>query len=107
MIVKTSGLHLQNQSPVFIFKSLLEAAVPAGGKAWKSKRVPAANASLEVMSAGAPWHPYTPFQMSTRDSNDWTRMRKGGGESYLSFAAFFGVQIAYLCRLVASEGPSI
>lgn len=25
-----------------------------------------------------PWHPYTPFQMSTRDSNDWTRMRKGG-----------------------------
>lgn len=24
-----------------------------------------------------PWHPYTPFQMSTRDSNDWTRMRKG------------------------------
>eukprot|EP00434_Breviolum_minutum_P038833 symbB.v1.2.034458.t1/scaffold4450.1/size39506/4 len=26
---------------------------------------------------GAPWHPYTPFQMSTRDSNDWTRMRKG------------------------------
>ncbi|CAK9071239.1 FHA domain-containing protein (Fragment) [Durusdinium trenchii] len=27
---------------------------------------------------GQPWHPYTPFQMSTRDSNDWTRMRKGG-----------------------------
>mmetsp|Transcript_62067 Transcript_62067/g.178040 ORF Transcript_62067/g.178040 Transcript_62067/m.178040 type:complete len:263 (+) Transcript_62067:1-789(+) len=26
----------------------------------------------------SPWHPYTPFQMSTRDSNDWTRMRKGG-----------------------------
>jgi len=26
----------------------------------------------------APWHPYTPFQMSTADSNDWTRMRKGG-----------------------------
>eukprot|EP00929_Paragymnodinium_shiwhaense_P006802 TRINITY_DN110760_c0_g1_i1.p1 TRINITY_DN110760_c0_g1~~TRINITY_DN110760_c0_g1_i1.p1 ORF type:complete len:729 (+),score=93.03 TRINITY_DN110760_c0_g1_i1:60-2246(+) len=25
-----------------------------------------------------PWHPYTPFQMSTRDSIDWTRMRKGG-----------------------------
>merc|ERR1712066_505367 len=25
-----------------------------------------------------PWHPYTPFQMSTRDPNDWTRMRKGG-----------------------------
>merc|ERR1712066_35628 len=25
-----------------------------------------------------PWHPYTPFQMSNRDSNDWTRMRKGG-----------------------------
>eukprot|EP00927_Polykrikos_kofoidii_P046588 TRINITY_DN40777_c0_g1_i1.p1 TRINITY_DN40777_c0_g1~~TRINITY_DN40777_c0_g1_i1.p1 ORF type:complete len:805 (+),score=94.80 TRINITY_DN40777_c0_g1_i1:142-2415(+) len=25
-----------------------------------------------------PWHPYTPFQMSTQDSNDWTRMRKGG-----------------------------
>eukprot|EP00927_Polykrikos_kofoidii_P054553 TRINITY_DN48961_c0_g1_i1.p1 TRINITY_DN48961_c0_g1~~TRINITY_DN48961_c0_g1_i1.p1 ORF type:complete len:799 (+),score=82.67 TRINITY_DN48961_c0_g1_i1:79-2475(+) len=24
------------------------------------------------------WHPYTPFQMSPRDSNDWTRMRKGG-----------------------------
>ena len=66
-----------------------------------------ANASLEVMSAGAPWHPYTPFQMSTCDSNDWTRMRKGGGESYLSFAAFFGVQIADFCRLVASEGPSI
>ena len=31
--------------------------------------------------------------MSTRDSNDWTRMRKGGGES-LFFGAFFtaGVQ---------------
>lgn len=33
-------------------------------------------------TAGSPgadaWHPYTPFQMSTRDSNDWTRMRKGG-----------------------------
>lgn len=24
-----------------------------------------------------PWHPYTPFQMSPLDSNDWTRMRKG------------------------------
>lgn len=24
------------------------------------------------------WHPYTPFQMSPRDSNEWTRMRKGG-----------------------------
>ncbi|CAE7393110.1 unnamed protein product [Symbiodinium microadriaticum] len=23
------------------------------------------------------WHPYTPFQMSPVDSNDWTRMRKG------------------------------
>lgn len=23
-------------------------------------------------------HPYTPFQMSTPDSNDWTRKRKGG-----------------------------
>jgi len=29
-------------------------------------------------SESKPWHPYTPFQMSTRDSNDWTRMRKGG-----------------------------
>merc|ERR1711977_479099 len=28
--------------------------------------------------AAEPWHPYTPFQMSTQDSNDWTRMRKGG-----------------------------
>lgn len=28
--------------------------------------------------ADKPWHPYTPWQMSTRDSNDWTRMRKGG-----------------------------
>lgn len=27
---------------------------------------------------GPPWHPYTPFQMSPVDSNDWTRMRKGG-----------------------------
>eukprot|EP00438_Fugacium_kawagutii_P011260 Skav224324 [mRNA] locus=scaffold1353:40565:41011:- [translate_table: standard] len=24
-----------------------------------------------------PWHPYTPFQMSPPDSNDYTRMRKG------------------------------
>ena len=24
------------------------------------------------------WHPYTPFQMSPVDSNDWTRMRKAG-----------------------------
>lgn len=31
-----------------------------------------------LQKKGAPWHPYTPFQMSTRDSNDWTRMRKGG-----------------------------
>eukprot|EP00928_Gymnodinium_smaydae_P090055 TRINITY_DN73906_c0_g1_i1.p1 TRINITY_DN73906_c0_g1~~TRINITY_DN73906_c0_g1_i1.p1 ORF type:complete len:835 (+),score=90.29 TRINITY_DN73906_c0_g1_i1:78-2507(+) len=28
--------------------------------------------------AAEPWHPYTPFQMSPTDSNDWTRMRKGG-----------------------------
>merc|ERR1711904_10553 len=25
-----------------------------------------------------PLHPFTPFQMSTPDSNDWTRKRKGG-----------------------------
>merc|ERR550534_2373819 len=24
------------------------------------------------------WHPYTPFQISPEDSNDWTRMRKSG-----------------------------
>lgn len=24
------------------------------------------------------WHPYTPFQMSEADSNDWTRKRRGG-----------------------------
>eukprot|EP00392_Amoebophrya_sp_AT5.2_P018077 g18540.t1 len=24
------------------------------------------------------YHPYTPFQMSPRDSNEWNRMRKGG-----------------------------
>merc|ERR1711941_38353 len=27
---------------------------------------------------GLTWHPYTPFQMSPRAPNDWTRMRKGG-----------------------------
>mmetsp|Transcript_57546 Transcript_57546/g.91210 ORF Transcript_57546/g.91210 Transcript_57546/m.91210 type:complete len:155 (+) Transcript_57546:2-466(+) len=31
-----------------------------------------------LQKKGPAWHPYTPFQMSTRDSNDWTRMRKGG-----------------------------
>merc|ERR1740121_3341579 len=35
-------------------------------------------ASGEPAAPAPPWHPYTPFQMSTRDSNDWTRMRKGG-----------------------------
>ena len=25
-----------------------------------------------------PWHPFTPWQMSEADSNDWTRKRKGG-----------------------------
>ena len=24
------------------------------------------------------WHPYTPFQMSEKDSNDWIRKRRGG-----------------------------
>lgn len=40
----------------------------------------AADSGLEGQenSPASPWHPYTPFQMSTRDSNDWTRMRKGG-----------------------------
>lgn len=33
---------------------------------------------IPAPSHSGPWHPYTPFQMSTRDSNDWTRMRKGG-----------------------------
>lgn len=38
------------------------------------------NEASTLPSTGAPWHPYTPFQMSTRDSNDWTRMRKGGAK---------------------------
>merc|ERR1712039_852457 len=33
---------------------------------------------MGAAAPATPWHPYTPFQMSTRDSNDWTRMRKGG-----------------------------
>lgn len=36
------------------------------------------DASTLVSASAAPWHPYTPFQMSPVDSNDWTRMRKGG-----------------------------
>eukprot|EP00435_Cladocopium_sp_Y103_P046641 s1989_g13.t1 len=38
----------------------------------------AGHSGPRLQKKGAPWHPYTPFQMSTRDSNDWTRMRKGG-----------------------------
>eukprot|EP00746_Dinoflagellata_sp_MGD_P048975 gnl/MRDRNA2_/MRDRNA2_221765_c0_seq1.p1 gnl/MRDRNA2_/MRDRNA2_221765_c0~~gnl/MRDRNA2_/MRDRNA2_221765_c0_seq1.p1 ORF type:complete len:155 (+),score=27.34 gnl/MRDRNA2_/MRDRNA2_221765_c0_seq1:3-467(+) len=34
--------------------------------------------SLPPNTSAGEWHPYTPFQMSTRESNDYTRMRKGG-----------------------------
>lgn len=34
-------------------------------------------ASEESEEDMIPWHPYTPWQMSPRDSNEWVRMRKG------------------------------
>ncbi|CAD7936528.1 unnamed protein product [Amoebophrya sp. A25] len=51
--------------------------------AGKVKRYTRANrdqyeTSEEVLYSDEPWHPYTPFQISPRDSNEWNRMRKGG-----------------------------
>ncbi|CAD7972637.1 unnamed protein product [Amoebophrya sp. A120] len=50
--------------------------------AGKVKRYTKANRDqLDLQSieySDEPWHPYTPFQMSPRDSNEWNRMRKGG-----------------------------
>merc|ERR1712113_934490 len=43
-----------------------------------SRPVSAIGEQTSSETPNTPWHPYTPFQMSTRDSNDWTRMRKGG-----------------------------
>jgi len=49
---------------------------------WKEEEAKHAQSQVQPDIASplhdGPWHPYTPFQMSTRDSNDWTRMRKGG-----------------------------
>eukprot|EP00439_Symbiodinium_sp_Y106_P048821 s2576_g6.t1 len=72
------------------------------------------------------WHPYTPFQMSNRDSNDWTRMRKGGWwlrrgprfdamrywHQFSDFARFPGLQYfanipELLCRAQSIDIPTV
>ncbi|CAJ1367110.1 unnamed protein product [Effrenium voratum] len=81
---------------------------------------------LERSRGGGPWHPYTPFQMSTRDSNDWTRMRKGGWwlrrgarfdamrywHQFSDFARFPGLQYfanipELLCQAQSMDIPAI
>ncbi|CAK9084833.1 unnamed protein product [Durusdinium trenchii] len=85
-----------------------------------------AQPSMSRVKGGQPWHPYTPFQMSTRDSNDWTRMRKGGWwlrrgfrfdamrywHQFSDFARFPGLQYfanipELLCRAQSMDIPSI
>lgn len=41
------------------------------------QKVPVLRRNSSRGPSAEPWHPYTPFQMSPPDSNDWTRMRKG------------------------------
>eukprot|EP00429_Kryptoperidinium_foliaceum_P062109 CAMPEP_0176083718 /NCGR_PEP_ID=MMETSP0120_2-20121206/41888_1 /TAXON_ID=160619 /ORGANISM="Kryptoperidinium foliaceum, Strain CCMP 1326" /LENGTH=484 /DNA_ID=CAMNT_0017417509 /DNA_START=60 /DNA_END=1510 /DNA_ORIENTATION=+ len=64
-------------------RSAIAAATPGAPAPGLSAAAASAAERAQRMAAAAgdrtaPWHPYTPFQMSPRDSNDWTRMRKGG-----------------------------
>lgn len=76
----SSGLDLIKDMAYFLSaatNSTAEDSYTSMGKVSRIAHVPVPTEANKQVTE-EPWHPYTPFQISPDDSNEWTRMRKSG-----------------------------